>query len=108
MEGVLHLEGAGGVTIPYQGYVEANLTILDLPYYQEDVLFLAVENYKYGNRFPVQMGMQVIDQLVSSMAEKELQRTGETWRQFCLSTIVSKRSTFRNCNAPEFDSGEKR
>ena len=58
-------------TIPYQGYVEANLTITDLLCYQEDVLFLVVANHKYGDRVPVQIGTQVIDQLVCSMTEKD-------------------------------------
>ena len=41
MERVLHLEGTGGITIPYKGYVEANLTILNLPQYNKDVLFFS-------------------------------------------------------------------
>ena len=36
--------GDGGILIPYKGYVEANLTIPDLPWYNEDVLFLVVLN----------------------------------------------------------------
>ena len=49
MGGVLHLEGTRGVTIPYKGYVVANLTILDLSCYNKDVLFLVVANHKHGN-----------------------------------------------------------
>ena len=29
--GVLCLKGMGGISIPYKGYIEANLTIPDLP-----------------------------------------------------------------------------
>ena len=75
-KGVLHLEGKGGISIPYKGYVEANLTIPDLPHYNEDVLFLVVANDKYGDRVPVQIGTQVIDQLMATMTEKELQKVG--------------------------------
>ena len=42
VKGVLHLEGGGGIPIPYKGYVEANLAIPDLPHYNEDVLFMVV------------------------------------------------------------------
>ena len=35
MEGELHLEEKRGVTMPYKGYVEANLTVPDLPHYNE-------------------------------------------------------------------------
>ena len=33
IRGVLHLEEIGGISILYKGYVEANLTIQDLPQY---------------------------------------------------------------------------
>ena len=31
IRGVLHLKGMWGISIPFKGYVEANLTIPDLP-----------------------------------------------------------------------------
>ena len=61
MKGVLHLEGMGGISVPYKGYVEANLTIPDLSCYNEDVLFLVVANHRCGDRVLVQIGTQVID-----------------------------------------------
>ena len=42
------------------------------------MLSLVVANHKYGDRAPLQIGTQVIDQLVSSMTEKELQKASET------------------------------
>ena len=93
MEGSLHLEGMRDITIPYKGYVEANLIIPDLPHYNEDVLFLVVANHKYWDRVAVQIGTQVIDQLVAMMTKKELLKVGETWRQVHLSTTVSKATT---------------
>ena len=70
----------------------ANLTIPGLPCYNENVHFLVVANHKYWDIVPVQIGTQVIDQLVATMTRKELEKAGETWRQVHLSTIVSKRS----------------
>ena len=58
--------------------VGANLTIPDLPHYNEDVLFMFVGNHKLGDRFQVQIGTQVIDQLVTTMTDKKLQNVGET------------------------------
>ena len=40
MKGVLHLQRTGGVTLSYKACIETNLTILYLPRYNEDVLFL--------------------------------------------------------------------
>ena len=57
MKGMLHLEGSGDIAILYKGYVKANLTIPDLPHYNEDKLFLVVTNHKYGDRTPVQIGI---------------------------------------------------
>ena len=74
----MHSRGWGDISIPYKGYVEANLTIPDLPYYNEDVLFLVLANHKYGDRVPVQIGTQVIDQLVATVAKMELQKAGKT------------------------------
>ena len=37
--------------IPYKGYIEAKLTIPDLPQYNEDVLFLVVLDHKYGEGY---------------------------------------------------------
>ena len=78
LRGILCLEGRRGISIPYKGYVEANLIIPDLPHYNEDVLFLVIANHKYGDGVPVQLGTQVIDQLVATMTEKKLQKVGET------------------------------
>ena len=105
MMGVLHLEQMGGITMPYKQYIEANLTIPALPQYNEDVLFLVVANHKYGDRISVQIGTQVIGQLVATMTKKELQKARETWRQVHLSTIVLKRNTTGSPSVPEYDFG---
>ena len=58
--GCVASQGDRGILILYKGYVEANLTIPDLPQYNEDVLCLVVANHKYGNSVLVQIGTQVI------------------------------------------------
>ena len=42
------LEGTGGITMLYKGYIEAKLLIPGLPQYNEDVLFLVISDNKYG------------------------------------------------------------
>ena len=86
--GVLYLKGIRHIWIPYKEYVEVSLTIPDLPQYNEDMLLLVIADHKYGERVPVQIGTQVIDHLVATMTEKELQQTGET----------SKTGTPQHCN----------
>ena len=42
------------------------------------MLSLVILDYKYGERVPVQIGIHVIEHLVVTMTEKELQQGGET------------------------------
>ena len=51
---MLCLEVTWGILIPYKEYMEANLIILGLPWYTEDVLFLIVLDHEYGEWVPVQ------------------------------------------------------
>ena len=67
------------------------------------MLFLVVANHRYQNWVPVQIGIQVINQLVATMTEKELQKAGETWRLVHLGTIVSKRNTIESSIASKYD-----
>ena len=76
LRGLLQLEGMEGVPVPYNGYVEANLTVPGLPQYNEDVLFLVILDHKYGQRVSVQIGTKVIDHLVVTMTREEFQQAG--------------------------------
>ena len=51
----------------------------------------------------MQIGTQVIDHLVVTMKEKELQQIGETWKQVHLSTDISKRNIVKGLNVPKYD-----
>ena len=75
---MLHLKRKGGILIPYKGYIEANLTIPGLHQYNEDMLFLVILDHKYGERVSVQIGTQVVDHLVATVTEKELQQARDT------------------------------
>ena len=87
----------GGITIPYKGYVKASLTIPGLPQFNEDMFILVILDHKYGERVPAQIGTQVIDHLVVTITEEELQHT---WKQVHLITAISKRNTMESLNIP--------
>ena len=91
----------GHISVPYEGYVGANLTIPDLPWYNEDVLFLVISDHKYGKRVPVQIGTQVIDHFIATLTKKELQQAGDIWKH--LSTIISKRNRVKGLHVPKDD-----
>ena len=69
----MHFEGTGGIAILYKGYKEANPIMPELPWYNDDMLFLVVLDNKYGERVHVQLGILVIDPLVMTMTKEELQ-----------------------------------
>ena len=79
---MLCLNGTGDISILYKGYIEAKLTVPDLPLYNGDILFLFILYHKYGERVPVQIGTQVIDLLVVNRTEKELQQAGEPGNRY--------------------------
>ena len=43
----------GGIFIPHKGYIEASVSIPDLPYYNEDALLVVISDSKHGKRVPV-------------------------------------------------------
>ena len=47
------------------------------------MLFLVILDHKHGERVPVQIGTKVIDHLVATITEKELQQAGKT----CISAL---------------------
>ena len=67
------------------------------------MLFLVILDHKYGERVPVQIGTQVIDHLLVTMTEKELQHTGEIWKQVHLSSVISKRNAVKSLDVLKYD-----
>ena len=65
--------------------------------------FWLFANHKYGDRVLVQIGTQVIKQLVTTMTEKELQKAGETWKHVHLGTTVLKKNTIKGPDILEYD-----
>ena len=65
------------------------------------MLFLVIPDHKYGERVPVQIGTQIINHLLATMTEEELQQAGETRRQVHLCTVILKRNTMESLDVPE-------
>ena len=53
---LLEIEGTGGTTIPYLGFVEINLQIPGIQHYNEDVLLLVIPTMTYSQTVPVMLG----------------------------------------------------
>ena len=73
------MEGAGGVEVPYIGYIEACLKIPEVSAFEEDCLFLVVPDHWYGYRVPVTVGTLHIDMIIAKATPDELDKISIVW-----------------------------
>ena len=78
---LLELEGTGGATISYLGFMEVNLQIPGIQHYNEDVLLLVILTMTYSQTVPVMIGSKIIDRALSVITKGELEKVTTTWRQ---------------------------
>ena len=62
-----------GSLIPYLGYVEATLNIPEVKAFQEDCLFLVVNDHTYGKQVPIMIGTLHIDMIIDRATKEELE-----------------------------------
>ena len=65
------MEGLGGITFPYLGYVEATLNIPEVKAFQEDCLFLVINDHNYGKHIPITIGTLHIDMIINRAMKKD-------------------------------------
>ena len=68
---LLDLEGTGGLTIPYLGYVETRLCIAEVKAFDRAILMLVVPDSSYCNRVPVALGTIHIHMLIKLATQEE-------------------------------------
>ena len=71
LQTLIPMEGAGGISIPYLGYVEATLSIPEVEAFNEDCLFLVVSDHTYGRRVPITIGTLHIDLIIERATKEE-------------------------------------
>ena len=76
---LIPMEGAGGVEVPYIGYVEACLKIPEVSAFEENCLFLVVPDHRYGYRVPVTVGTLHIDMIIAKATPDELDKISIAW-----------------------------
>ena len=64
LQTLIPMEGLGGITVPYLGYVEATLNIPEVKAFQEDCLFLVVNDHTYGKHVPIMIATLHIDMMI--------------------------------------------
>ena len=69
---LLELEGRGGSTIQYLGYIEVNLQIPGIKNYDEDVVLLVIPPTNYSEKVLVMVGSKIIDWAMGVITKGEL------------------------------------
>ena len=77
---LLEIEGSTGVDVPYLGYTEVNLKILEIANFNEDVLMLLYPDSKYSRKVPVVLGTLHIDVMLEMATEEELKNPTPAWK----------------------------
>ena len=76
---LIPMEGAGGINVPYIGYVEAHLHIPEVSAFSEDCLFLIVPDQQYGFKVPLTIGTLHIDMIIDKATPDELKKITIAW-----------------------------
>ena len=79
LQTLIPMEGLGGITVPYLGYVEATLNIPEVKAFQEDCLFLAVNDHSYRKCVPIMICTLHIDIIIDQATKEELEQISIAW-----------------------------
>ena len=81
LQTLIPMEGSGKITVPYLGYVETTLNIPKVKAFQEDCLFLVVNDHAYGKCVPIAIGTLHIDMIINRATKEELEQISIAWGQ---------------------------
>ena len=82
---------AGG-NIPYMGYAEVNLKILEIRAFNEDVLMLVIEDSPYTQRVRIQLGALHIIRALELVSKSDMLIFSSKWRRGRLVTLLATKS----------------
>ena len=72
LEHLVPIEGSGGASVPYLGYVGVRMHIPGISSFDRDVLMLiSSTTTQYHQRVPIQVGSHVINQMTSCIYDEE-------------------------------------
>ena len=78
---VLQIEGSGGLDVPYLGYVETSLGVLEVKVFDTDVLLLIVPDSAHTMHTPITLGTLHIDMAIKLGTKKELENLNKQWER---------------------------
>ena len=85
------IEGSKGADVPFLGYVEVRMHILEIHSFDRNVLMLVSHTTNcYHHRVPIQVGSHIMDQVANCISKGELQSLSHLWKLGYIRTIISK------------------
>ena len=91
LEHLVPIEGSGGASVPYLGYVEVRMCIPGINSFDRDVLMLGSSTTtQYHQGVAIQVSSHVIDEVTNSISNEELQSLSQSWKAVYVSTIILK------------------
>ena len=70
LQSILHIEGSGGLNVPYLGYVETCLRIPEIKAFDNDILLLFVPDNVHTHHTPIMFGTLHIDMAIKLATKK--------------------------------------
>ena len=89
LQSILHIEGSGGLEVPYLGYVEVQLKIPEVKAFDQDVLLLIVPDSAHTQYTPITLGTLHIDMAIKLATEKELETLNKQWQRSVVATKLT-------------------
>ena len=99
---ILDIEGTGGGTVPYYGYVECRLKLPQIEKFDVDVPMLIIDDSAYGMPVPVQLGTLHINMELDLATEAEMKKS-RRWEQAKMATALRMNSMVVDENSFKLD-----
>ena len=94
LQQLLNMEGTGGGSVPYKGYVEVLLEVPEIPEFKEYILMLVVKDSEYGNRVPLQLGTLHIDMVLGKASKEQLRKLGKPYERGGVGRLATSKQSF--------------
>ena len=96
LDNLLDIEGSGGVSVPYIGYVEVNLKIPEVKAYNEDVLMMVMNDSRYGDIIPFVIGTIHTHAALEVITDNEWKNLSLAWKSAALPAYAFKAAKMEN------------
>ena len=84
---LVEIEGTGGDSIKFVGYIEAKLTLpLGSQTFEIDDQLLVLPSTDYQRRVPVVIGTTITDMVVEYISQNNLEKISKSWKAVCCAT----------------------